>query len=309
MCDYGIDTTALSNAQTLGCGIYRNDVPWNFTPSGSTFTGIEAVAGTFSSANATIVANVVAAVKSHGMLPLMCVTVNTNPGLTSTWTSGPPSTPAQFASMMGWLVAQTGLQGLHWELFNEPDGSSWNIPTSLYITAFNAAYSAMKTADPTCIVHGMTVSNIATPASDYTSGGTAFYNAVIASITMDVCSIHKYHIDGSSNPINPSALDVYGYTYVAEVALFQAVRAAAGDSTPLWITECGWPTSSVTNQQQAQYFQNMFVDLMSLNAGASGLKAVCFYQMFDQGDNYGIYNSSEVAKSAPPIIAELISGH
>lgn len=315
----GIVDADLAAAQSIGMKWFRNDVPWNFT-SGS-FTGIESVAGTFSSANASVVASVAASVKSYGMNPLMVVTVNANPGLTSTWTSGPPTTPAQFAAMMGWLVAQPGLQGLHWELFNEPDGFSWGVPYALNAQAHYSAYSAMKSADPTCTVHGLVLEGIGPVGY----GPETYYNNFVTAAKAlgtfptqfyDVADFHQYFLNAgaTANDLSP---DAYGgsnspWPGWLTVANWQANRVAQGDTTPMWITEFGWQSTSdgsMTPQQQAQYYQNYLASILGNDpinhvAYSSYLKVMCQYAMEAGGAYWGIFGQPAVA-----VLTELVKGN
>lgn len=320
MCDYGIDTSGISFAQGIGMQVYRNDVPWNFTDGG--FTGIEAVAGTYSSANASVVANVASAIKTAGMRPLFVLTVPSNPGLSATWTSGPPCTPAQFASMMAWLVAQNGLQGLDWELFNEPDGMSWGIPANLLTEAYQLAYPAMKSADPTCTVHGVVIENLATPAIDYPEG-TAYYNSCVTAGILgyyDILSFHQYgnNKNGTTLDCPPDGFNVWNFTFPQMIGTFQAVRVAAGDTTPMWMTEFGWNSTGdgiMTPQLQAQFYQNLLVDLTGNDpvngvAFSSYLKAVLNYEITGSDVHWSIIDpSTGNPKPAVQVLTDLVSGH
>jgi hypothetical protein len=312
MVDYGVSDSDLSTAQGYGMTYYRNDVPWNFTDG--SFTGIEAVAGTFSSTNAAIVATVAAAVKSYGMTPIFVVTVNTNPGLTSTWTSGPPSTPAQFASMMAWLVAQSGLQGLTWELFNEPDGNGVGVPHALLTDAYTAAYPAMKAADQTCTVVGFCLESMA-PAGN--GNGTDYYDDCVSDgilAYMDAASFHQYFKEGGHSDLAPMAYggSISPWPGWLTIANFQANRVAKGDTTPMWITEFGWNSTSdgvMTPQLQAQFYQDFLNSLLGHDpvnnaAFSSYLKVVCQYELSGGDDDWSI-----ITKPAAAIVTTMIAGH
>ena len=317
---YGVSTSDLAASQGIGMKWYRNDVPWNF--SQGSFTGIEVVAGTFSSVNAATVAAVAASVKSYGLKPLFVITVNNNPGLSATWTSGIPCTPAQFASMMAWLVAQPGLQGLDWELFNEPDGSSWYITPTLNAQAHHLAYAAMKAADPTCTVHGLVLQGMGPtgygPETYYNSFVTAA-KALSAAFPVGFYEIADFHIYflNSNNITNDLAPDAYGGSNTPwpgwrTIANWQANRIAQGDTTPMWITEFGWQYTGdgqMTPQLQAQFYQNYLVSLLGTDPVnnvlySSYLKAMFQFAMSAGGANWGIIGQPAVA-----VLTKLVSGH
>jgi hypothetical protein len=310
--DYGIDTTGLSVAQSIGMRWNRDELPWNFVKPGG-ITGFETVAGTYLQSTATALASSAAATKSHGMNHLVVVTVNANPGLTSTWTSGPPTTPTQFASAMAWIVAQPGLQGLHWELFNEPDASAWGITPALLTQAFQLAYPAMKSADPTCVVHASATENFSLINGGQ---GIQYLNSCYAALPTwfdyyDVGGLHSYTPNSSYTAnIAPNAVGAYGVPYWQGVANFQAARIAAGDTKPLWITECGFQTTDGSGpQSQAQWYQDLLLSISGHDpinnvAYSSYLKCVIQFAMEGGGANWQIN-----AEPAVGILTSLVRGH
>lgn len=314
MIDYGLDTPGLTAAKGMGLGWWREEVPWNFVkPSG--ITGFNLVAGTYLQSTATTAATMVAAIKSYGMKPLLVVTVNNAPGLSATWTSGIPCTPAQFAAAMGWLVAQPGLQGIDWELFNEPDGVAWGITPALLTSAFQLAYPAMKAADPTCTVHASATENFSLINGGQ---GVQYLNSCFAALPTwfnyyDVGGVHGYTPDPTySYNIAPNAVSAYGVPFWRGVANFQAARIAAGDTKPLMITECGFQhtgTTGASPQSQAQWLQDLLLSLSGLDPingvpFSSYLKGVIQFAMNNSGANWGI-----VGQPAVSVLTKLVSGH
>jgi hypothetical protein len=309
--DYGIDTAGLAVAQSIGMKWNRDELPWNFVKSGG-ITGFETVAGTYLQSTATAAAASAAATKSYGMNHLFVVTVNANPGLTSTWTSGPPTTPAQFASAMAWIVAQPGLQGLHWELFNEPDGAAWGIPPALLTQAFQLAYPAMKAADPTCVVHASAMENFSLINGGQ---GIIYLNDCYAALAnwfdyYDVGGVHGY-TPGPTYSFNiaPAAVGAYGVPYWQGVANFQKARLTAGDTKSLWITECGFETTDGSGPlSQAQWYQDLLVSLSGMDPinnvlYSSYLKCVIQYAMETGGANWNIKGEPAVA-----VLTSLVKG-
>jgi len=240
---------------------------------------------------------------------------------TGTWvydTAWVPCTPKHFSDAMAHLVAQTGMQGLNWELLNEPDGGGWNVSETLYVKMLSLAYPAMKAADPTCIIHGLVLASV---APQYFVNGTDYYNGCITAAAAlglslwnlyDVVSVHTYGSTSGFADYEPP--DGYGSSFPMWLLLanFRANMIAKGDTTLIWITEFGWQNASdgpMTAQLQAQYYQNYLVSLSGTDPVnnvlySSYLKAMCQWAMGSGGANWGIIGSSTAT-----VLAELVTGH
>lgn len=163
-------------------------------------------------------------------------------------TAWPACTPQHLANTMAMLVATPGLQGLHWELFNEPDGVAWGTDAMLVTRAYKLAYPAMKAADPTCVVHGVCIENMAPIGFPE---GTAYYQlCVLAGIVgnYDVLSIHQYSNDPNGNLDEPpDGPNIWGAPYWQMLANFQQQKLARGDTAPIWLTEVGFQSGQRTS--------------------------------------------------------------
>lgn len=236
-------------------------------------------------------------------------------------TSWVACTPQHFANLMSYLVSQTGLQGLTWELFNEPDGESWGITPTLITQAYQLAYPAMKAADPTCTVLGPCTESLAPPGNYI---GIDYYNLCVTAGILgyyDVCSAHEYRTGASSGVKDcaPDALDSSGnYAFWQAIAAFQANRVSKGDATPLWITEYGWQYTSVgqmTPQFQAQFYQNLLATLSGKDPinnvlFSSYLKVMFNYDLGGAAsDDYWGIAPNDVAGPAVAVLTEMVTGH
>ena len=324
MIDYlRTDTTGLATAQSIGMKVWREEVPWNFTKPGGarTFSGLETVPGTRSTTNAATVASSVASIKAAGLRPLLVVTVNNTPGLSSTWTSGIPCTPAQFSATMAWLVAQPGLQGLDWELFNEPDGSGWGITAALLTSAYQLAYPAMKSADPTCVIHSSPTQNIA--PSGYSGQGTPYWDACVTAGILtgngsggkcyDILDFHQYSQSARTYHADcaPNLASLYPSPMHGLIANFRAHMIANGDTSDMWMTECGWQSTGEGQMTPAlckQFYQDFVVSLSGQDTRngvpfSSYLKVFCQYAMNANGAHWGIVGTPVAA-----VLAQLVKG-
>ena len=81
----------------------------------------------------------------------------------------------------------------------------------------------------------------------------------------------------------------------------QQTKVANGDTSPMWLTEIGWPNGSagvMTPQLQAQFYQDLFTGLEGndhINGGrfSDYLKCVCQYAADNAGANWGIIGSPD----------------
>lgn len=280
-----VNTVAIAAAVSMGMKVYRNDLIWN-----NSTIAIQTSPGVYNMGQLASVQRTVAALKAAGITPLICVTggFSTTPG----------STPQDLANTMTWLVSQSGLQGLHWEIINEPDGSN-TTPAQLTQT-MKLAYPAMKKADPTCVVHGLCLMHAA-PAGY--GNGMDYYNACVALGIVgnyDVLSIHDYNNNNVNYDVDlaPDSLvnNPWQMTMAQRFTHFHANMLAKGDSVPIWITECNWPRTggNMTPALQSQYLKALLTELSGNDstgvAFSSYIKAFCIYQMYGSVDgNWGLY--------------------
>ncbi len=384
---YGISTTDLNAAKSMGMQYYRNDITW-VVNQGS--TPIESTPGTYSSSAITNAINVANAVKAAGLKPLFVVTVAQNPGMcptlssaltssdvytsisitplafaitsgdsivltnpanqsqtqtvvaaaskaigysgsvavnsftanhnyaTGTWvydTAWVASTPQHFSDMMVELVSQTGLQGLDWELFNEPDGSGWGVQPALLIQAYELAYPAMKDADPTCVIHSSPVESLSTPGY---GDGTDYLNELYAINPTfyeyyDVFDFHQYStaIGWATNDCPPDAAGAYGLPFWQLIATYRHLMVSRGDTSIMWMTEFGWQNTDdgqMTPALQAQFYQNLLLTLSGWDPinqclFSSYLKVAIQYAMEGGGSQWGI-----ISEPAQTVITKLVAG-
>jgi hypothetical protein len=221
----------------LGCDLIRYPVQWS---------NYETASGTYSGSYETAIATDLSANDAVGLKTLMTVV-----GAPS-WSNGgigqfgvPTATLSTFSGYYATMMAHavTNHPGRVWELWNEADGNVYLLPNgsaasgtydaieaalaACYVSIVQAAYTAMKAADPTCIVVAGALASI---------GHTNFYDHCV-SLGMvgyyDIFSIHLYN--------DPPTYPDPTLAFAAALNTFQADRAASGDTTPLWVTEFGWP--------------------------------------------------------------------
>jgi len=126
------------------------------------------------------------------------------------------------------------------------------------------------------------------PTTDYS--GEAFLTAIYgAGITTDGVAIHPY-----SN-YAPTTTQAYQNSF-SDIAAIHTIMTNHGQgSSPLWITEWGWATGSVSAATAATYLTQ------SLNMIATQytyVKVATYFQLKDVGSyTYGLYDSSWNARA------------
>jgi hypothetical protein len=170
----------------------------------------------------------------------------------------PPANDAQYAQFAGAVAQRYAGKVSAYEVWNEPNAATFWYPApdpAAYTKLLQAAYPAIKTADPSATVIGGVVGwvtdspGLAISPAKYVQ---AMYNDG-AKGYFDALSYHPYQYQvpfgnggpyGSASPIN-------------QLALMHQEMVANGDgSKQIWATEYGEPTSVVSEAQQASFISN-----------------------------------------------------
>jgi hypothetical protein len=213
-----------------------------------------------------------------------------------------PSNPADFADIARWVTGRYGTKLAALEIWNEPNLASKQFlnaadQAGTYSTLLKAAYPAAKAGNPSVpvLAGAMSGTDQAFLAAMYANGVKGSYDAI---------SVHPY-----ADP---------GFT---KLAALRAVQQAAGDNTPIWATEFGWPTGtstgwSVSETTQSANIKQAFADL----DGLPYVQGATIYNLRDKGtnaseseDNFGLvrrdyspkagYEALKEALGAPPATA------
>jgi len=114
-----------------------------------------------------------------------------------------------------------------WEIWNEPNIFFWQGPRELYATLLIKSYAAIKEADPTAEVLGLSTAGI-----DY-----GFIERMLALKTpFDILTIHPYR----------KVLD--DQAFIADLKkVSDQVKLPDGLRRPVWLTEMGWATHTPHN--------------------------------------------------------------
>jgi hypothetical protein len=198
----------------------------------------------------------------------------------------PPAKASDFGDVTRFLTARYGTKLAGLEVWNEPnEGKRFlNAPdqAAAYATLLKAGYAGAKSgnADVPVIAGALAKSDGNFLSRLFAAGIKGSYDGL---------SIHPYNewraptVDGSDT-LN---------SFASGIASVHAAQLAAGDNTPLWITEFGWTTATGTNwhvdaTKQAAYTGQAFGVLASLDY----VKAATVYELRDRSNDPADFESN-----------------
>jgi hypothetical protein len=226
----------LDAAAAAGVRWLRVDLDWSY---------LEPEPGQFDWCRAD---RVIAAARARG-LDVLAV-----PAFAPKWASRPdagdgfhraPRDPAEYAAFVTAAVQRYAPAGVHaWEIWNEPNVSAfWKPAPNVedYVAVLQAAYTAIKDADP----HATVLTGGLAPAADGhdSNGATMSIATFLAGLyeagahgSFDGIAVHPYSVP--AHPMQPH--DWNPFSHLTE---YHDLMAEHGDGDkPLWLTEFGAPT-------------------------------------------------------------------
>jgi Cellulase (glycosyl hydrolase family 5) len=167
---------------------------------------------------------------------------------TPQWESGstdehaPPANPQDYAEFVAALAHRLAPWVTAYEIWNEEDAPIWwtGAPDPAgYVRLLQAAYPAIKTADPraTVVLGGLTGNDFPFLEGVYAAGGKGYFDAVGVH-TDTACNVLSPYtfLRGTDDRIIPDSFLAYREVH--------ATMLANGDDKPIWMTEMSWRTSS-----------------------------------------------------------------
>jgi polysaccharide biosynthesis protein PslG len=295
---------ALATMQSMGVNDVRIDIPW---------AGVEPVNGVY---NWSTIDMIVKAAAARGMgidavlndTPSWAVTPGT-PAI-----SGAPASPAQFAAFASAVASRYGQEISAYEIWNEPNSIASYDPINpeTYTQLLQAAYPAIKKANPNAIVIGGVVGSTLT-WGNLTMNPVNFVQAMYADGAkgyFDALSFHPYQqtlpfTAGGSVPNSP----------LLQLEAIEQLMVANGDgSKQIWATEYGESTAGSTQLNQAQYILNFLQGWSSI----SYTGPVFIHTLYDLNssstdtnldDQYGLFTANGTPKLAVQVIEWWTANH
>lgn len=229
---------------------------------------------------------VMACAAKYKLKPLVLLTPFGGWFMMPTW--GP--TPGDFGDFCAAVAQRYGVTqsiSTEYEIWNEPNNlGNLNPPTAAFYTEWlKNGYTAIKSVQPSALVltggleanatniywpfAGSTIDPFDFLKGIYAAGGQNYFDAV---------ANHPYALDNQFNYIEPTLTA----PFIADDLLIRSYMDSQGDSAkPLWWTEIGFPTASMSQAQQTMWLQEHFGIWQSLaNRGP-----VFFYSYRDTTNN------------------------
>lgn len=203
-------------------------------------------------------------------LDLMLSVVNSPPWATATGRGGLADDPSDFAAFMGTLARRYNGVVAAYEVWNEPNLARENggapARPAHYLANLQAAYAAIKAADPCALVLAAPLAATATADTVAAADDLAFYEELYA--LDDRAFLHAadalaVHPGGGPHPPDarwPADAPDQSRFYFRHIERIRALMERNGDTRQVWITEVGWAVtraagapSPVSVQEQARY--------------------------------------------------------
>jgi len=164
----------------------------------------------------------------------------------------PPQNPADYADAARFITSRYGPSLAALEVWNEPNLERFLVspdPVGAYAALLKAAYPAAKAGNPSVPVLAGSLAAADRPFLDalYQRGIKGYFDGI---------SAHPYN--EWRDPYDRWKSEWVKYTFLPGIEWLHEAQQAAGDSTPLWVTEFGWDTCTgakwcVDEAKQADY--------------------------------------------------------
>ncbi len=239
---------ALDEMQALGVNTVRIGIPW---------AGINPIPGYYDWSQSDYLINA-ADERGMGILAVLVTTPTyaqdpEAPGIYSA-----PTSPEAFGEFAGLAAERYGGKVGAYEIWNEPNAAPFYGPApdpAGYTELLQAAYPAIKAADPDALVVGGVVGSTVT-YENYTLNPVTFVDQMYqagAQGYFDALSFHPYQYttpfsEGGYHPDSP----------INQLADIHDLMVANGDADKLvWASEYGQPSSVAGDAVQAAYIEDM----------------------------------------------------
>ncbi len=212
---------------------------------------------------------VVSAARSHD-LRIMLSVVRSPAWATSTGHSGLPDDPTTLATFLRQLATRYRGRVSAYEIWNEPNLSheSGGAPgdPATYLATLQAAYPAIKEADPCALVLAAPLAATNQPDPAVATDDLPFYEALYAldeGAFLHVADVVAVHPGAGPHPPGarwPADAPQQSHHYFRHIERVHDLMRQHGDTRPVWITEVGWNTSPaegapepVSEEEQSRY--------------------------------------------------------
>jgi len=223
-----IRTAVLDKMQQAGITWVRIDASWSRIED----TG----KGARNAATLALLTSCIDMSRARGMQVM--VDIAGTPGwATNGGSKAAPTNNSDFGDFMGWIAGNYKGKVAAWQIYNElNNGGFWSGTPAQYAALVKAAYSPIKTADPsTLVVLGGIMWQDGPYLQSLYSADAAFKNS------FDVVATHGYQWESGRAP-EYQPPDANNIAYISHATLIHNVIVNNGDNAQFWFTEVGWST-------------------------------------------------------------------
>jgi outer membrane protein assembly factor BamB len=212
---------------------------------------------------------IVSAARAHD-LDIMLSVVRSPAWATADGSDGLPDDPATLATFLHAVATRYKGRVAAYQVWNEPnlahEGGGVPVPASDYLAVLEAAYPAIKDADPCALVVSAALASTISPDPAVASEDLPYFeqlytlNDGVFLQAADVVALHP-----GAGPYPPAARwpadqQETSHHYFRHIERVRDLMQRHNDPRPVWITEYGWTVTTaegapppVTEEQQATY--------------------------------------------------------
>lgn len=288
---------ALDEMQAMGVNTVRIGIPW---------AGINPIPGYYDWSQSDYLIN---AADERGMGILAVITTTPTYAQNGSGVYSEPTDPALFGEFAGLAAERYAGKVGAYEIWNEPNAAPFYGPTpdpAGYTELLQAAYPAIKAADPDATVIGGVVGSTVT-YQNLTINPVDFVDQMYAAGAQgyfDALSFHPYQYTmpfstGGYHPDSP----------INQLDDIHDLMLANGDGDKLiWASEYGQPTAISSEQEQAAYIEDMLTTWRTI--GYTGPAFVYTLQDTDSSSTdpeatFGLIRDDGTWKPAAYVVQEL----
>ena len=216
-------------------------------------------------------------------------------------TATPPTNDKYFSAFMNYIANTFGTTVSAYEIWNEEDSTSWWTGSpAQYASLLEAAYPAIKAADPAAIVMlgGLGANNYPYLAQLYAAGVKGSFDAVGVH-NDDACSLASPYSFGFA----PGTQEISQWSFLGFSTVHDVMVANGDGAKSIYLSEFGWSTTSstcsggtsagkkpggVSEQTQATYLQQAYHCLAQPQY--SYVAAAMWFDMVDFAPQNVFYN-------------------
>ncbi len=185
----------------------------------------------------------------------------------------------------------------HWEIWNEPNHSGfWKGSTQDYVDLLEVTEAALEKGNPKA---KLVLGGLSGADTDFLAD---LYQRLDDRSVIDIVAIHPYRShSGNFNSAPEAHKDGLNRLTTDITNIKSIVRQYDKKTTPIWLTEIGWPThtSGVSRKEQSQYLTRAYTLALTLPQ----VKKVFWYSLTDtsadstdEEANFGILTNSYAQK-------------